>query len=190
MRCIGSVRSSSDGASIASAIADRQPDAVHQPVAKSAENERADELGLAQRQEGRNPRAHRIAHHVGAFDVKVLKQIGRVAGHQVRAVVGRLIELLARAVASIVERDHPPPGPGQGLHPARIDPVDAMVGGEAVDQQNRLAAIRPLGRYVDIGDGDAIGREGLEHGPDMAGFSGPRQRAEAGVMSKARSENS
>ncbi len=61
------------------------------------------------------------------------------------------------------EFDHPPPGPGKGLNPARVDPGDAMVGGEAGDQQDRLAAIRPLGGYVDIGDVDAVGGEGLEH---------------------------
>ena len=46
-------------------------------------------------------------------------------------------------VAAVVERDDPAPGLGEGLHPARIDPVDAMVGGEAVDQEDRLAEVVP-----------------------------------------------
>ena len=109
-----------------------------------------------QRQEGGDARAHRVAHDVRAVDVQVRQKIGGVARHEIRAVVGRGIELLARAVPAIVERHDPPPGPGQGLDPARIDPVDAMVGGEAVDEQDRLAPIRPLGGHVDIGEVNAV----------------------------------
>ena len=74
--------------------------------------------------------------------------------------VGRLVAL---PVAAIVEGDHPPAVVGQRLDPARIDPVDAMVGGEAVDQQDRLAAVVALRGDVDKGQPQAVGIEELDH---------------------------
>ena len=38
-----------------------------------------------------------------------------------------------------------------------------MVGGEAVDEQDRLAEVAPSRRDVDEGDVDAVGGEGLQH---------------------------
>ena len=158
--------------------ADGQARAMHQPVAETTEDQRAHEFGPAERQERGDARAHRIAHHVGALDPEAPEEIGRVAGHQVGAIVARGVELLARAVAAVVEGDDPPPGMGQRLDPARIDPVDAMVRGEAVDEEDRLAAVVALGGDVDIGDLDAVGRELPQHAGPLAG-SGIRGPAPA-----------
>ena len=53
--------------------------------------------------------------------------------------------------------DHAPPGRCQRVDPARVDPVDLRARGEAVDEQDRLAAIARPGGRVDEGDADAIG---------------------------------
>ena len=60
------------------------------------------------------------------------------------------IELLALAMAAIVEGDDPPAGLRQRVDPARIDPVDRSARGEAMDQQDRLAAVRPVRRATSI----------------------------------------
>ena len=75
---------------------------------------------------------------------KARKQVGRVARHQVGAIVGGTVEFLAPAVTAVVERHHAASRMGQRLDPARVHPVDAVVGGEAVDQQDRLATVAAL----------------------------------------------
>src|SRR5271166_84668 len=130
----------------------RQAGAMHEPVAEAAQDQRTHEIRLRQREEARDAGAHRIAHHVGPLDLKASEEIARVARHQLGAIVGRRVRLLARPVAAIVEGDDAPPRPGQRLDPARIDPVDAMVRSKAMDQQNRLAAVGSLRRDVDEGD--------------------------------------
>ena len=107
------------------------------------------------------------------------EQVGRVLGHQIGAVVGGQIEFFALPMAAVVERDNPPPCPGERLDPARIDPVDAMVGGEAVDQKDRLAEVVRLRRNVDERDVDAAGRKMLKHGgaPDLSVLHGRPSRA-------------
>ena len=67
-------------------------------------------LGLGEREEARDPRAHRIAHHVGALDSQMREQVGRVLGHEIGAIVGGRVELFALPVAAIVERDDAAPG--------------------------------------------------------------------------------
>ena len=59
-------------------------------------------------------------------------------------------------MTAIVERDDAAPGLRQRLDPTRIDPVDAMVGGEAMNEQDRLAQVAALRRDVDERDVDAI----------------------------------
>ena len=46
----------------------RQPGVAREPVTHPAEDQRAHPLRLGEREERRDPRAHRIAHHVGALD--------------------------------------------------------------------------------------------------------------------------
>ena len=121
--------------------AERQADALDQPVAEPAEDQPANALRMGEREEGGDARPHRIAHRVGPLDAEMVEQARRVGRHQRRMVGRRVGRLVALAVAAIVEGDHPPAVVGQRLDPARIDPVDAMVGGEAVDQQDRLAAV-------------------------------------------------
>ena len=132
MRCVGSARLSSDGASMASAIASGNPASRDQPVAEPAKDQRAHAARLGEREKARDPRAHRIAHHVGALDPQMRKQVGRVLRHQLGAVVGGQVEFFALPMAAVVEGDDPPPRLGERLDPARLDPIDAMVGGEAV----------------------------------------------------------
>ena len=77
----------------------------------------------------------------------MVEQARRVGGHQRRMVGGGIGRFVALAVAAIVEGDHPPAVMGQRFDPTRIDPVDAMVGGEAVDEQDRrIGAVGRRGR--------------------------------------------
>ena len=118
---------------------------------------------MFERKQARDPRAHRIAHHVGAPNPKMREQVGRVAGHEIGAIGAGRVGLLALPMTAVVERDDPAPGAGQGLDPARVHPVHAKVRGEAVNEQDRLAEIVVLRRGVDEGDIDARGRKILRH---------------------------
>ena len=100
-RCAGSARLSSDGASSASAIASGNPASRVSRSPIPPRIERAHALRLGEREEARDPRPHRIAHHVGALDPQMLKQIGRVLGHQFGAIVGGRVELLALPMAAV-----------------------------------------------------------------------------------------
>ena len=81
-------------------------------------------LRMVEREHGRDPRAHRIAHDVGAVDAEMIEQIRRVARHQLEAVVLGVVELGAVAVAAYVHGDDPPPVRGQRVDPAGGPPVD------------------------------------------------------------------
>ena len=96
-------------------------------------------MGLCERQECSDARAHRIAHHVGAANTEMVEQRPHVVGHQVGCVERRIVELGRRAMAAAIKREHPPAGTHQGRHPARIDPVDLLGGGKAMHQHDRLA---------------------------------------------------
>ena len=58
-----------------------------------------------QRQERGDPRAHRIAHNVGARQRQMIEERAHVLRHDRAVIGGRLIELGRLAVPAIVERD-------------------------------------------------------------------------------------
>ncbi len=141
--------------------AERQPDALDQMMAEAAQDQPAHPRRMLPREEGGDPGAHGIAHHVGAVDGEMVEQIGRVRRHPVRRVSLRVVQLLARSVAAVVDQDRAPSRLGQRRRPARRDPVDAVRRGEAVDQQDRLAEVEAVGRHVAIGQRHAVGEESL-----------------------------
>jgi hypothetical protein len=102
------------------------------------------------------------------------EQIGRVFRHQVSVIVARRVELFALSVSAVVERHDAAPCLSESRDPARIDPVDAMVRGEAVNEQDRLVQVAPLRLGVDEGDVDAIRRKMPELGdaPEMSVLHG------------------
>ena len=63
-------------------------------------------------------------------------------------------------MAAIVEGDRPVAGVGEGLHPARRDPVGEMVRSKAVNEQHRIAGTF-VRRPVDEGEIEALMREKL-----------------------------
>ena len=136
-------------------------------VAEPAENRRAHQIGIGERESGGDPRAHRIAHHIGARDAEMGEQAPGILRHQRQRISGGIIELVALPVAAVVERDDAPPVAGERLDPLRIDPIDGMVRGKAMDQKDRLAAIGRRRRNVDIGDAHAIRREELHADPEL-----------------------
>ena len=113
-------------------------------------------------------RAHRIAHEVDAVKFKVVDKPRDVTRHQIGRIGLGIVEFGARAVTAVVEPDHPPPGLGQRVDPARIDPIDAAARAESMHEHDRLAAIRADGGVVVIGDADAVGKESV-HGPEWDG---------------------
>ena len=126
--------------------------------AEAAEKHRAHPLRGDERHMGRDPCAHGIAHHVGPPDAEMIEKPAAILRHAVGIVGLRVVELLALPMAPVVEGDDPVSGARQGLHPKRVDPVDRMVRGEAVDEQDRIA-LPLMGRHVDIGDAHAVGIE-------------------------------
>ena len=84
----------------------------------------------------------------------MIEQPGDILRHERRAVGGLVIKFFALPVATIVERDDAAASLDQRPDPARINPIDGHVGGEPMDQNDRLA--RPL---VEIGDLHASGLE-------------------------------
>ena len=126
-----------------SAIGSQSPTPVTMPMPRPPRTSEADAMRIGERQEGGNARAHGIAHDVGLGDAEMVEQRDRVVGHAGRMVGRRIMGLVARAMAAIVERDHPVAGITKRLQPTRINPVDVGAGGKAVDQQ---APDRPAGR--------------------------------------------
>lgn len=134
--------------------------AVDQRHADAADDQRAHRRGVVDGEKRPDPAPHRIAHHVGAAEAQVIDQVRGVPGEQPEPVHFRVVELGALPVAADVHGDHPPPGPLQGVDPAGGAPVDDDVGGEAVDEEDRLAVA-----LVEVGDVDAVGGEMLDsHG--------------------------
>ena len=72
------------------------------------------------------------------------------------------------SMTAVVERHDAAPGCSQRLNPTRVDPVDAMVGGEAVNEQDGLAKIAAERRDVDERDVDAVRRKMPEFGAPAA----------------------
>ena len=67
-----------------------------------------------------------------------------------------LIELLAFAMAAIIEGDDAPAVLGQRVNPQRVGPVDRMIGRKAMDEQDRFAPIHANRRHVHISQPNAI----------------------------------
>ena len=139
MRPIGSVTSSSDGASSASAMLAGSPPPSTRWMPSPPRMARAHARGMREREEGGDARAHRIAHDIGARDAEMIEQRAHVLRHVARVIGGRIVELGRVAMAAIVERDDAAAGARQRRDPAGIDPVHLLGGGEAVHQHDRRA---------------------------------------------------
>ena len=116
-----------------------RPMPFDEPHAEPAEHGGAGAVGMGEREEGRVPRAHGIAHDVGALEAEMLDQAADVLGHDRGVIGGGIVELARLAVAAIVERDDAPAGARERRHPAGRDPVHFLVRREAVDEHDRLA---------------------------------------------------
>ena len=93
VRPCGSVTSASDGASSASAMLSGRPTPSTRCMPSPPSTIGAHALRVLQRQECGDPRAHRIAHDVGAADAEMIHQRPHVLGHLVGVIVGRIVEL-------------------------------------------------------------------------------------------------
>ena len=62
----------------------RQPHPLDETDAEAAENGGAHPVGMRQREESRDPRAHRVAHDVGARQTEMVDQRAHVVGHDAR----------------------------------------------------------------------------------------------------------
>jgi hypothetical protein len=127
---------------------------VHEADPEAAEEQRAHPAGIDHREVGRDPGAHRIAHHVRVGDPEVVEQPAHVPGHDGGIVILRAVELLALAVAAVVEGDDAIAGPRERLDPERVDPVHRVIRREAVHEHDRIGRAG-LRRHVDEGDAHA-----------------------------------
>jgi hypothetical protein len=91
------------------------------------------------------------------------EQIGRVPDHQISVIIGGRVQLFALPMAAVVERDDAASGLSESLDPTRIHPIDAMIRGEAMNEQNWLAKVAAVRRNIDERDLDAVRRKALEH---------------------------
>jgi hypothetical protein len=91
------------------------------------------------RQERRDPSAQRITHDVGARQIEIIEQRTHVLRHEAAVIGGRVVKLRRSAMTAVVESDDAAAGARQRRHPAGIDPVHLLVGGEAVHEHDRLA---------------------------------------------------
>ena len=94
---------------------------------EAAQNGRPHARRMGERQKGRDPRPHGIAHDVAALDAQMIEQRPRVLGQHGQGVAIGIVRLVALPVAAIVERDHPPTRVRQGLSPQRVQPVDRVI---------------------------------------------------------------
>ena len=117
----------------------RAADAVDHVFRKPRIDSTAHPFGMVDGQEGRHPRTHGVTHDIGLHDAQVIKQAGRIIGHDRCTVECRIIQLGAFAMATIVDRNDRPPCPFQNFRPSGIDPVDPGIGGKPMDQQDRIA---------------------------------------------------
>ena len=112
---------------------------------------------MGQRKKGSDARAHGIADNIGLGDFEMVEKPERVLRHGWAGIGFRIVEFIAGAVAAIVERDGAEAVPGQEPHPARIAPVGLRVGGEAVNEQDRLAfALHRKGDFHAIEEKNAM----------------------------------
>ena len=116
-----------------------RPTPLHQPNAQPAENRGAHTRGLIHGEKRRDAGAHRVAHDIGAFDLKMIEQSANIFRHGSAVIAGRVVELARRAMPAVIERDRAPTSTRERSDPAGMHPVHLLVGGEAVHQHNRLA---------------------------------------------------
>src|SRR5207302_7186865 len=83
------------------------------PVADSAEHDATQAVRMLCGGLQTDPRSHRVAEVVGAFEPEVVEKADNVAGHGPQPVCGRVVGLLRAAVPSAVEAQHAPAGAGQ-----------------------------------------------------------------------------
>jgi hypothetical protein len=98
---------------------------------------------------------------VRAPDLQVVHQANGVAGDALRPVGLRIGRLVTLAVAARIGGDDPVAGPGQQLVPAGGLPVEAPVGGKAVQQQDGLALAEVVVGDPETFRVEVLGHEGL-----------------------------
>src|SRR6185437_9499506 len=119
------------------------------------------------------PRAHRVAHQVDALEPQVVHQAQDVAHQFLAAIGGRIVRLVALAVAARIVRDDAVALALEGPVPAEPAPVLGAAGGEAVHHQHG-AGRAGLGRDVVIGEGEPAGVE-RGHAVTLGGLRRLRQ---------------
>ena len=93
MRPVGSLTSASDGASSASAMVSGRPTPSTRRMPSPPRIDRAHARRMIEREERRDARAHRIAHHVGALDLEMIEQRAHVVRHVGAVIGGRIVQL-------------------------------------------------------------------------------------------------
>ena len=94
---------------------------------------------MVERQHDADAPAHRIAHDVDPAEPEMVDEVGGVPGQRRQVVRAGIGELGAGAMAAHVHGDGAVAGLGERVDPAGRAPVDRVVGGEAVDEEDRIA---------------------------------------------------
>jgi hypothetical protein len=112
--------------------------------ADASERDASQAAGVIEHRLHADASSHRVPQVVGHPDVEMVEQPAHVGGHDVHRVGGGVVGLVAGAVATAVETHDAKPGLGQRLLPACSDPVQLIVGGEAVHEDDGRAILRSM----------------------------------------------
>ena len=110
----------------------------------AAEHSPLDSFGKLDDHLDADARAHRVAQVRRRGDIEVVQQPNYIAGHDLDCVRGLVVGFVAVSVAATVKADHAKAGVGQRLLPAGADPIEAVVGGEAVHGDKRRSLLGPV----------------------------------------------
>ncbi len=125
-------------------------------MAETAENHRAHAARMRLGKKGGDPRAHRIAHHIGRLDMKMIEKGAGILRHFLHGIVSGIIQFFAASMPAIIKGDDPAPRPGQDSYPLRKDPIHRMLRSEPMNEKDRFAALARHRALVDKGQANAL----------------------------------
>ncbi len=103
---------------MASAILGGQSATIDEMMTKTAEDHRAHAALVGLGEKGGDPCAHRIAHHIGHLNLKMIEKPFGILRHFRHGIGRGFIKFLAAAMPAIVESDRP-----AGLPRSRFSPI-------------------------------------------------------------------
>src|SRR5207247_2189506 len=86
----------------------------------AAENDPA-QSDIVEHRLNTDARPHRVTDVIRLLDVQVIQEASNIGRHQIEGVGGRIVRLIAFAMASAIKADHTISGGGESFLPSRAD---------------------------------------------------------------------